>query len=131
MNALRILVVDDHAAFRQSLSEFLRSQAGIEVVGEAANGVEAVEQVDMLHPDLVLMDVSMPTMSGYDATRIIKDQHPETRVIILSSHFGEVYRSAARESHADGYIEKNAMKIGLSSLLGENGTSAKTVRIAI
>ncbi|HEX9614675.1 MAG TPA: response regulator transcription factor [Bacteroidota bacterium] len=120
MNALRILVVDDHAAFRQSLSEFLRSQAGIEVVGEATNGEEAVEKTLELRPDLVLMDVSMPTMSGYDATRIIKEQHPETRVVILSSHTGEVYRSAARESHADGYIEKNSMKNELTLLIAQN-----------
>lgn len=124
---MKILVVDDHAAFRRSLAEFLRSQAGIELVGEAANGSEAVEQAERLHPDLVLMDVSMPTMSGYDATRIIKDRHPETRVFILSSHSGEVYRSAARESNADGYIEKTSMKSGLSLLLEQT----PSVRIAI
>ena len=128
---MKILVVDDHAAFRRSLSEFLRSQAGIEVVGEAVNGKEAIEQAARLQPDLVLMDVSMPTMSGYDATRIIKEQYPETRVVILSSHSGEVYRSAARESHADGYIEKNAIKSGLSHLLESAGVGFSNVRIAI
>lgn len=124
---MKILVVDDHAAFRRSLAEFLRSQAEIELVGEAANGREAIEQADRLRPDLILMDVSMPAMSGYDATRIIKGRLPETRVVILSSHSGEVYRSAARESNADGYIEKSAMKSGLSSLL----EPAPSVRIAI
>ena len=128
---MKILVVDDHAAFRRSLSEFLRSRAGIEVVGEAANGKEAVEQTARLHPDLVLMDVSMPTMSGYDATRIIKEQHPETRVVILSSHSGEVYRSAALESHADGYIEKHTMKSDLTHLLEDSGIGSSNVRIAI
>lgn len=128
---MKILVVDDHATFRRSLSEFLRSLAGIEVVGEAANGKEAIEQTAQLHPDLVLMDVSMPTMSGYDATRIIKDQHPETRVVILSSHSGEVYRSAARESEADGYIEKSAMKSGLSILLEQTSVGEVHVRMAI
>ncbi|MEX1138070.1 MAG: response regulator transcription factor [Bacteroidota bacterium] len=116
---MKILVVDDHAAFRRSLAEFLRSQAGIELVGEAANGKEAVEQTAELHPDLVLMDVSMPTMGGYDATRIIKNQHPATRVIMLSSHVGEVYRTAARESEADGYIEKTSMKTELRQLLDD------------
>ncbi len=124
---MKILVADDHTAFRRSLSEFLRSQAGIKVVSEAANGKEAVEQAARLQPDLVLMDVSMPTMSGYDATRIIKDRHPGTRVVILSSHSGEVYRSAARESNADGFIEKNAMKSALSVLLEQT----PSVRIAI
>lgn len=114
---MKILVVDDHAAFRRSLADFLRSQAGIEVVGEAADGAEAVEQTTRLNPDLVLMDLSMPTMSGYDATRVIKGQRPATRVIILSSHVGEVYRTAARESEADGYIEKGNMKAELLQLL--------------
>jgi len=128
---MKILVVDDHAAFRRSLSDFLRSQAGVEVVGEATNGKEAIEQTARLCPDLVLMDVSMPTMSGYDATRIIKAQNPATRVVILSSHSGEVYRSAARESKADGYIEKHTVKSGLSYLLENSGITASSVRIAI
>ena len=126
---MKVLVVDDHLTFRRSLSEFLQSLAGIEVVGEAANGKEAVEQTAELHPDLVLMDVSMPTMGGYDATKIIKDRHPDTRVVILSSHSGEVYRSAARESHADGYIEKASMKMALVSLL--ESAPSQPVRIAI
>lgn len=121
MNALRILVVDDHAAFRQSLSEFLRSQAGIEVVGEAANGAEAVEQADSLHPDLVLMDLSMPKMNGYDATKAIKERDPHIRVVILSVSLGDVYRRAAADCRADGYIEKGVMKAALQKLL-ENET---------
>lgn len=124
---MRILIADDHQAFRRSLSMFLSAQAGIEVVGEAADGNDAIQQTAKLHPDLVLMDVSMPGMGGYDATRIIKHRHPETRVIMLSSHVGEVYRAAARESNADGYIEKSAMKSGLAMVLEPR----PTVRMAI
>lgn len=76
------------------------------------------------------MDVTMPAMSGYDATRIIKDRHPEIHVVILSSHTGEVYRAAARESRADGYIEKNTMKSGLALLFEQVGMKS-AVRIAI
>lgn len=126
---MRILIVDDFAPFRRLLADFLRSHPGIELVGEAANGEEALEQTDRLRPDLVLMDVSMPVVGGYDATRAIKERHPGTRVVILSSHSGEAYRSAARESRADGFIEKATMKSGLSLLL--EGTGGSRVRMAI
>lgn len=125
---MRILIVDDFAPFRRLLADFLKSHPGIELVGEAANGEEAVAEAARLCPDLVLMDVSMPVLSGYDATRLIKERHPGTQVVILSSHSGEAYRSAARESRADGFIEKTTMKSGLSLLLG---TAGERVRIAI
>jgi DNA-binding NarL/FixJ family response regulator len=125
---MRILIVDDHPAFRHSLSEFLRTQAGIEVVGEAGDGLEAIRQTGLLHPDLVLMDVSMPTMSGYEATRVIKQNHPGTRVVMLSSHAGDVYRRAANDCQADGYIEKQSMKRPLVSFL-ESGPQASRLAV--
>lgn len=117
MNTLRILLVDDHAPFRRFLAEFLRVYPGIEIVGEAENGLDAVRQAERLSPDLVFMDLTMPGMNGLDATRRIKENRPGTRVVVLSSHTGEVYRRAADDSHADGYIEKRSMKAGLSTLL--------------
>jgi len=131
MSALKILVVDDHEPFRQSLLDFLRTQPGIEVVGIAGDGEEAIEQNENLHPDLVLMDVSMPKLSGYDATKRIKQAHPETRVVILSSHTGEVYRSAATESLADGYIEKTSMKSALLMMLEQAHGQQPGIRVAI
>lgn len=131
MSALKVLVVDDHEPFRRSLLDFLRSQPGIEVVGIACDGEEAVQQNEHLHPDLVLMDVSMPKMSGFDATRRIKDAHPQTTVVILSSHTGEVYRSAATAAHADGYIEKVSMKSGLLRMLEQAHMQQPGVRLAI
>lgn len=131
MSALKILVVDDHEPFRQSLLDFLRTQPGIEVVGIAGDGEEAIEQNEHLHPDLVLMDVSMPKLSGYDATKRIKQAHPETRVVILSSHTGEVYRSAATESLADGYIEKMSMKSALLTMLEQAHGQQPGIRVAI
>lgn len=129
MKPLRVLLVDDHAPFRRLLGDFLRSHGDIEVVGEACNGLEAVEQTQQLNPDLVLMDLSMPGLSGFDATRLIKERCPGIKVVILSSHVGEVYRKAAVDSAADGYIEKNSMKTALLSLLG-NG-SEPSVRLAV
>ena len=119
MNSIRILVVDDHAPFRRMLTDFLSSQGSVTVVGEAVNGLDAVQKTDELRPDLVLMDLSMPGMSGFDATKAIKEKHPETKVVVLSSHSGEVYRTAAFQSKADDFIEKNSMKLALRSLLDQ------------
>src|SRR5512139_2852708 len=69
MNSMRILVVDDHAPFRRLLSDFLSSHISVVVVGEAADGADAIRKADELSPDLVLMDLAMPGMSGFDATR--------------------------------------------------------------
>lgn len=129
MQTLKVFLADDHAPFRHSLAEFLQSQPGVQVVGEAADGAAAVEQVGQLHPDLVLMDASMPKLGGYEATRAIKRDHPNTHVVILSSHIGEVYRKAAFESAADGYIEKNSVKTALLSLIEKE--QRRTVRVAI
>jgi CheY-like chemotaxis protein len=79
--------------------------------------IGAVRQAEELHPDLVFMDLSMPGMSGFDATRVIKEKSPGTRVVVLSSHTREVYRKAATESRADAYIAKKTMKDGLCSFL--------------
>jgi len=127
MQPLKVLVADDHAAFRTLVTSFLRSR-GVEVVGEAANGNEAVEQTDRCSPDLVLMDISMPKLNGFDATREIKKHHPQTKVVMLSSHAGEVYRKAALENAADGYIEKDSMKTALQALIEKEQGS---VRVAI
>jgi DNA-binding NarL/FixJ family response regulator len=99
------------------LSDFLSSLRSVVVVGEATDGIDAVRKADELTPDLVLMDLAMPGMSGFDATKAIKVKHPKTRVVVLSSHVGEVYRKAALEHLADGYIEKNSMKSGLQAVL--------------
>lgn len=80
-----VLVVDDHHIFRATILAFLQTQTDIQVVGEAANGLEAVELTRALHPDVVVMDVSMPVMNGIEATRRIKLENPKVRVICLSA----------------------------------------------
>lgn len=129
MNSIRILVVDDHAPFRRMLTDFLRSQGSVTVVGEAINGVDAVQMTDELKPDLVLMDLSMPGMSGFEATRTIKAKYPKTKVVVLSSHSGEVYRTAALGSRADDYIEKSSMKRALCVVLEQELN--RPMRVAI
>ena len=119
MVPLKILLADDHEDFRRVVHEFLDRLPNISVVGEAADGKEAVEQVERLHPDLVLIDISMPHQNGLEATRIIKQRWPATKVVIATMHDSPLYRSKALEVQADGFILKSAMKPGLVAALGD------------
>ncbi len=84
MNRIQILVVDDHPLFRRGIRGSLESETDLEVVGEASDGITAVQMVDELAPDIVLLDINMPQMSGLEVTRVIKRRHPQTGVIILT-----------------------------------------------
>ena len=117
MLPLRILVADDHEDFRRVVHEFLDRLPNISVVGEASDGKEAVEQVERLHPDVVLMDISMPRQNGLDATRIIKERWPFTKVVIATMHDNALYRSQAREAKADDFLLKSTLKPGLIATL--------------
>jgi len=104
---IRVLLVDDHRLVRAGLTSLLATAAGVEVVGEAADGAHALEQVAATRPDVVLMDLSMPVMDGVTATRALRTRHPETRVVVLSS-FSD--RSRVREAvaaGATGYVLKD------------------------
>lgn len=117
MCTLKVLLADDFEGFRQSLRSFLKSQPGIEVIGEAVDGDDAVVQTECKQPDLVLMDLGMPKRDGFEATREIKRRWPKTRVVVLSAHSAEVYQRAANDYLADGFIDKNSMKDALLAVL--------------
>ncbi len=121
MLPLKILVADDHEDFRRVVHEFLDRMPNIAVVGEASDGNEAVEQVERLHPDVVLMDISMPRQNGLEATRIIKQRWPSTKVVIATMHDEAVYRSEAKEAHADGFILKSTLRPSLVEMFGNGG----------
>ena len=106
----RLVIVDDHALVRSGLRYMLAREQDLEVVGEAADGREAVESCRRLRPDLVLMDVSMPEMDGLEATRVIKQEHPRTGVVIITVHENPDYLLKALRAGADGYILKDATK---------------------
>ncbi len=91
MSRIRILLTDDHTLFRQGIHTLLSEESDIEVVGEAANGTEAVEQVGPLRPDVVLMDIGMPGLSSFEATRQIKKLRPETKILFLTMYDDEDY----------------------------------------
>jgi DNA-binding NarL/FixJ family response regulator len=123
MHKIKILLADDHETFRRVLASFLRSQPGVELVGEAVDGEEAVEKSGQLHPDLVLMDVHMPRKNGVEATRAIKVLNPDTKVVMMSVDPSESYQRYAL-SIADAYVPKTSMKEDLSFILGSFSSPA-------
>jgi len=104
---IRLLIVDDHAVVRQGLRMFLALDEKLEVVGEAANGAEAVRLVRELHPDVVLMDLLMPVMDGIAATEIIRREEPDTEVIALTSVLEDRAVFRAIRAGAIGYLLKD------------------------
>ena len=101
-----ILVVDDHQEFRGIIKHLLHSETDLSVEGEAADGLAAVEYVRHHRPAVVLMDVAMPGIDGFEATRRIKAMRPETKVLIQTVHTEEGYAERARDSGADRYLPK-------------------------
>jgi DNA-binding NarL/FixJ family response regulator len=106
---INILLADDHAIVRQGLKLILSANADLHVVGEAANGREAVELAHKLKPDIVLMDVAMPEVNGIEATRQMIAANPRTRVLVLSMHKEALYVREILRAGARGYILKDAI----------------------
>jgi two-component system, NarL family, nitrate/nitrite response regulator NarL len=104
---LRVLIVDDHDLFVDALRALLETEQGIDVVATAPNGLEAVERVLELEPEVVLMDVSMPVLDGFEATRAIRKRAPSTRVLFVTGSNAEEDLERAREVGASGYISKD------------------------
>jgi DNA-binding NarL/FixJ family response regulator len=108
MNPIRILLCDDHLLIRASLKSLIGEFPGIEVVGEAGDGREALEHADKLRPNVVLMDIAMPGLNGLEATRrLVKDQ-PQMRVVMLSMHSDESHVLQALRAGASGYVLKGS-----------------------
>lgn len=105
---IRVLVVDDHVVVRKGIHALLKKERGIRVIGEAANGADAVALVQALHPDVVLMDLVMPEMDGIEATRQITTAQPDTRVLVLTSFSADDKVFPAIKAGALGYLLKDA-----------------------
>jgi DNA-binding NarL/FixJ family response regulator len=104
----RLLLADDHGLIRAGLRHMLSREQGLEVVGEATNGLEAVQLCRRLKPDLVLMDVRMPQMDGLEATRQVKAHQPEVRVLVVSTYEDPEYMFEALKAGAAGYVLKGS-----------------------
>jgi two-component system response regulator NreC len=105
---IKVLVCDDHALFREGVKTILSRADDIEVVGEAADGIQAVELAGKLHPDVILMDVSMPLLRGPDAIRRIKKRWPEVKILMLTIYDDEDLVARCMEAGACGYLVKDA-----------------------
>ena len=111
MNKIRVLLAEDHTIVRKGLCYILNTDTGIEVIGEAEDGREALKMVEQLRPDVVLMDISMPSLNGLVATRKIKKQFPEIKVLILTMHETEEYIFQILRAGASGYVVKRAATV--------------------
>jgi DNA-binding NarL/FixJ family response regulator len=110
MEALRVLIADDHPLFRHGIHEFLNLTSEIQVIGEATSGEEAVLQAEALHPDVILMDINMPAVNGIEATRRILQDSPHIRILVVTMFEDDGTVFAAMRAGARGYILKDAEK---------------------
>ena len=109
MNRTRVLIADDHALVRSGLRALLEAQPEIQIVGEAEDGVAALERCRNLKPDIVVMDLTMPGRGGINATEDIRRECPDTRVVVLTMHDDEAYVRMARLAGAGGFVLKKAL----------------------
>jgi DNA-binding NarL/FixJ family response regulator len=114
---VKLVIVDDHALARAGLRSMLEAEPDLQIIGEAVDGLEAIQLCQRVHPDLVLMDLRMPVMDGIAATREIKAEHPSTRVIILTIRDSVNYVEEAREAGADAYLLKDVTHAEIASTI--------------
>ena len=105
---IRVILADDHAVVRKGIREFLEAEEDIEVVAEAADGAQAVALVAEHQPDLAVLDIQMPEVTGIEATRRIKAEHPDVRVLVLTAYDDDPYIFALLQAGASGYVLKTA-----------------------
>jgi two-component system response regulator NreC len=112
-DTVRVLLCDDHTLFREGIKAILKDELSIEIVGEAENGRQAVAQARQLHPDIVLMDIAMPDLSGVEATHRILQANPKTKVLILTMYEEEEVITRCLDAGASGYVLKDAPRAHL------------------
>ena len=122
MTVIRVLIVDDVERVRQDLCTFLTLAGNIQIVGEASNGLEAVRLAELLQPEVILMDLEMPVMDGYQSARQIKVHSPSCRVIALSIHASEAEQKRAREAGMEELVAKGAPLEALLRAIGAETT---------
>jgi DNA-binding NarL/FixJ family response regulator len=115
----RVLLVDDAAAVREGLRWLLENEPELAVIGEAATGLEAVQQTAVLQPDVVILDIEMPAMNGFEVSRALKALPAPPRIFFLSVHTDPAVRAQALAAGADGFIEKSAGAMALLLALKE------------
>jgi len=117
MKKIRVLLVDDHAILREGIKALLEKQDDIEVVAEAADGREAIPKAVQFRPDVVVLDISMPTMDGLESTRQMKRENPDIKVLVLTMHDNEEYFFQLLRAGASGYVTKKSVSRELVSAI--------------
>lgn len=118
-SVIRVLAVDDHPMLREAFSAMVEAQPDMQVVGTAENGAEAVERYNALRPDITLMDLQMPDMNGVDAIRAIRADHPNAKIIVLTTYAGDHRAVTALKAGAAGYLLKNALRTEMLDAIRE------------
>lgn len=108
MIVINVLIVDDHPLLRQGLSRLLELEGGITVIGQASNGLEAIRLTEQLRPDVVLLDINMPGMNGIEVAKILREQHPDLGILVLTIHDDESYVNEMIRIGAGGYLLKDS-----------------------
>lgn len=127
MAAIRILVVDDHAMLREGIVALLASERDILIVGEASNGVEAIDRYDELQPDVMLLDMQMPVLDGEATIRTVRERHPKAKIVVLTTYAGDVQASRALKAGASGYLLKSSLRHELLDAIREVHAGRKRV----
>lgn len=117
MSKIRVYLVDDHGILREGIRSLLAREAEIELLGESETAEEGIERISALKPDVVLMDITLPGMNGLEATAIIKERNPQTKVLILTMHESEQYLSGMLKAGASGYVVKTTNSSELISAI--------------
>jgi len=134
--SIQILITDDHQLFREGIVNLLAAAPEIKIVGQAGNGLEAIEMSRTLNPDVVIMDLSLPVINGVDATRILHQELPAIRILVLSMHADKHFIKEALEAGASGYLSKNCTYSQLIDAIntvyqGKKYLSAKITEVLI
>ena len=110
MKLITILLADDHDVVRRGMKMLLEDEEGIQVIGEAFDGLDAIEKVKMLMPNVVILDLTMPKMNGIEAAKILSEEYPEVKILIFSMHHNKEYIVKSVENGANGYLLKDTGK---------------------
>lgn len=120
INVNKVIIVDDHAIVREGLKSLINHEEDFEVIAEAESGTECLEILETSIPDIILMDLKMPGISGIDSTRLIKTEYPQIKLILLTNYDNEEYVLEAIKAGADGYVLKDVKKGDLIEILRKN-----------